>query len=74
MVAGMSDAIVSVHQAVVAAIRVGAVNWVVPVWLVGCVEVELAHLGKVALGRVVDQEGFACVEGSEIVQVFVGVF
>lgn len=53
--AAMCDAIVGIHQAVVATIRVGSVNGVVPVWLIGCVEVELAHLGEVALRRVVDE-------------------
>jgi hypothetical protein len=70
----MCDAIVGVHQAVVATIRVGSLNGVVPVWLVGCVEVELAHLGKVALRRVVDEKRLASIERGEIIEVLVGVF
>lgn len=62
MAAAMCDTIIGVHQAVITTIRVGSVDWVVPVCLVGCVEVELAHLGKVALGWVVNQKGLACIE------------
>lgn len=71
----LCDTVVGIHQTVVATSRVGSVDGVVPVWLVGCVEIELAHLGKVALGRVVvDQKGLACVEWGEIIEVLVGVF
>jgi hypothetical protein len=74
MAAAMCDAIVGIHQVVVATIRVGSVSGMVPVWLVGGVEVELAHLGKVALRRVVDEQGLASIERGEIIEVLVGVF